>query len=84
MKTVEFSRHALIQMSERGANQHEVIETIRTGEKVPAKKGRRGYRKNFQYNADWAGRFFLTKQVLAIVVEECDRLVVITVYTFYF
>lgn len=71
-------------MVERGADEAEVIESIRTGEQVPAKKDRQGFRKNFQYNRQWGGRSYAIKQVLAIVVEERDQLVVVTVYTFYF
>lgn len=83
-KPIQFSQHAREQMVERGADQNEVIETIRTGEQVPAKHGRLGYRKNFQYNRLWGGRTYAIKQVLAIVVEELDALIVVTVYTFYF
>jgi hypothetical protein len=84
MKPIKFSEHAREQMLERGASEDEVSETIRTGEEVPAKHGRRGYRKNFQYNRTWSGRTYAIKQVLPIVAEEADELVVITVYTFYF
>jgi len=48
-KPVRFSRHALQQMSERGATEEEVLEVIRSGEPVPAKHGRLGDRENFQY-----------------------------------
>ena len=84
MKPIEFSHHAREQMLERGAGEDEVIETIRTGERAPAKRSRQGYRKNFQYNRLWGGRTYAIKQVLAIVAEEPDVLVVVTVYTFYF
>lgn len=83
-KPVRFSKHALEQMAERGATQTQVVETIRNGEIVPAKKGRLGYRKNFEYNQVWGKRKYANQQVLAIVVEENDALVVVTVYTFYF
>jgi len=83
-KPVRFSRHALQQMVERGAIQEEVLEAIRSGEQVPAKRGRLGYRKNFQYERLWGGRYYAVKQVLAIVAEEPETLVVVTVYTFYF
>lgn len=56
MKPIEFSHHAREQMLERGASEDAVIETIHTGERVPAKRGRQGYRKNFQYNRLWGGR----------------------------
>jgi len=83
-KPVRFSRHALQQMSERGATEDEVLEAIRSGEPVPAKHGRLGYRKNFQYERLWGGRYYAVKQVLAIIAEEPETLVVVTVYTFYF
>ena len=79
MKPIRFTRHAREQMLERGAREHEVIETIRTGEHVPAKRGRNGFRKNFRYNRLWSGRVYGTKQILAIVAEEADALVVVTV-----
>jgi hypothetical protein len=84
MKAIRFSKHALEQMAERGADEDAVIETIRTGEVVPAKRGRRGFRKNFQYNRVWGGRTYAIQQILAIVAEETDVLIVVTVYTFYF
>lgn len=74
----------MLQMTERGATEEEVLETIRSGEQVPAKHGRQGYRKNFQYGRLWGGRRYAIKQVLAIVAEEPERLVVVTVYMFYF
>lgn len=71
-------------MNERGASETEVIDAIHTGEQVPAKRGRCGYRKNFQFDGLWGGKTFAIKQVLVIVAEEPDSLVVVTVYTFYF
>jgi hypothetical protein len=71
-------------MTERGAAQAEVIDAIRTGERAPAKSGRQGYRKNFQYEQFWGGRMYAIKQVLAIVAEQPHSLVVVTVYVFYF
>ena len=84
MKPIQFSRHAREQMAERGAHEDEVAEAIRIGEEIPAKEGRLGYRRNFQYERPWGGRTYAMKQVVAIVVEEPDALVVVTVYTFYF
>jgi hypothetical protein len=84
VKPVHFSRHARQQMVERGASQAEVLAAIRSGRREPAKRGRDGYRRSFPYNRTWSGRTYATKQVLAIVSELPDRLVVVTVYTFYF
>ncbi|MBI3967301.1 MAG: DUF4258 domain-containing protein [Chloroflexi bacterium] len=84
MKPIVFTTHARDQCSERGATEAEVVTTIRSGEKVAAKRGQHGYRMNFQYHDVWSGRRYAIKQVLAIVAEESNALVVVTVYTFYF
>ena len=84
MEQIVFSAHAKSQMIERGASKEEVIETIYDGESVPAKHGRIGYRKNFQYNNKWGEKFYHIKQVMPIVKKEHNKIVVITVYTFYF
>ncbi|MBI4676171.1 MAG: hypothetical protein HY748_01170 [Elusimicrobia bacterium] len=71
-------------MGDRGATRTEVQEAIRSGESLPAKKGRLAFRKNFPFNAAWKGKRYGTKQVMPIVVEEAGELVVVTVYVFYF
>lgn len=60
------------------------MEAIQTGEQVPAKTGRLAFRKNFLFRSIWKGRYYEVKQVMPIVVEEEDRMVVVTVYVFYF
>jgi len=81
---IKFSKHALEQMQERGADPEEVEKAIRSGEEIPARKNRRAYRLNFQYDRIWGGRLYRTKQVVPIVVEEATDFVVVTVYVFYF
>jgi hypothetical protein len=71
-------------MEERGASRAEALETIRSGSREAARRGRDAYRQSFRYNALWSGRRYRSKRVLAIVAERADRLVVVTVYTFYF
>jgi hypothetical protein len=83
-KPIVLSQHAVDQMPSRGTTPTEVEEAIRGGEAVAAKGGRMAYRKNFPFRRQWKGRYYETKQVLPIVVEEPDSLVVITVYVFYF
>jgi hypothetical protein len=84
MKSIVFSTHALEQMADRGAGQSEVEIAINEGEEIPAKQGRRAFRKNFSYNSTWKGRYYEFRQVVPIVAEEPDTWVVITVYVFYF
>jgi len=84
MKPIRFSRHASVQMIERGASEAEVIGAIRDGEQIPAKQGWLGFRRNYPFGSKWGGHTYAIKQVLAIVAEEPDALIVVTVYTFYF
>lgn len=84
VQPIVFSAHALDQMVDRGASKAEVEAAVRQGEEIPAKKGRRAFRKNFPFNSQWKGRYYEFKQVMPVVAEEADRWVVITVYVFYF
>ena len=84
MKPIRFTRHALEQCVERGATKNEVIETIRNGSREAAKLGRELCRENFQFNAEWNGRYYAIKQVAPVVKETTNEIIVITVYTFYF
>ena len=42
------------------------------------------YRKTFLFDGTWRGRYYRVKQVAAVVAQEPDRLVVVTMYSFYF
>lgn len=82
-KPIKFSRHALDNIIDRGASREETEQAIRTGERLPAQKGRIAFRKNFSHNGMWKGKFYQAKQVMPIVVDEPDRFVVVTVYVFF-
>jgi len=83
-KPIRLSAHALEQCGERGATPQEVEKAVREGEREAAKRGRSMHRYTFQFNSVWQGRQFAMKQVAAVVAEEPNELVVVTVYTFYF
>jgi len=46
-------KHAQERMQERGATEEEVIQTLKEGEKFPAKFGRIGFRRNFSLEGVW-------------------------------
>ena len=83
-KPIRFSGHARYQMERRGATQSEVVEAIRQREWQPSRHGRWECRMNFPFNSEWNGRWYRTKQVRPIFVEEEEEIVVVTVYTYYF
>ena len=61
-----------------------MIDTIRTASWQPAENGRIECRKDYAFNSVWNRRQYATKQVRPIFVEEPDRIVVATVYVYYF
>jgi hypothetical protein len=68
----------------RGAEEDHVIEAIRNGEQEPTRSGRVMCRLNLEFKREWDGVYYPIQQVAPVVVEEDERIVVITVYTFYF
>lgn len=84
MKRIRLSQHAVLQCLERGANESEVREAIRKGVSESVKKGRTMVRHEIQYMREWQGRFYATKQVAPVIVEEVNEIVVVTVYVFYY
>jgi hypothetical protein len=40
--------------------------------------------QSFSYDKQWNGKFYATKQVRPVFVEEATEIVVVTVYTYYF
>ncbi len=83
-KPVLLSGHARGQSARRGVSEDEVIEAIRTSSWQPAELGRLECRKDFPYGREWNKKFYKTKQVRPIFVEEADTIVVVTVYAYYF
>ncbi len=81
--TVRLHPHAQERLVDRGATEVEVIATVESGERFPAKFGRTGFRRNFAFDSEWRGRRYATKQVEAYAVEE-DGWLVITVIVRYF
>lgn len=70
---VRLHPHALERLVERGATEQEVVATVRGGERFPAKFGRTGFRRNFQFTQEWLGRQYANKQVEAYAVEEGEK-----------
>jgi len=83
-KPIEFSPHAREKMLDRGASESEVQAAIRIGNSEPARKGRLMFRKNFAFNSKWRGKHYAVKQVAPVIAEEANRLVVVTVFVYYF
>ena len=84
MKPVIFSKHAFDRLPQRGTSEQEVRAAVANGTRKPARDGKIWCRLNFEFKSTWQGKYYAIKQVAPVVVEEADRIVVITVYTFFF
>ena len=83
-KPVIFTRHARSKLSKRGVSEEQVIQTIREAPWRPSVENRLECEMEFEYNAEWNGRFYQTKKVRPVFVEEDDTIIVITVFSFYY
>jgi hypothetical protein len=84
LKPIVFTRHARDRIVQRGAAEDNVIAAIRNGTREPAHRGLWLFRMNFEYQREWDGTWYAVQQVTPVVDEEADRIVVVTVYTYYF
>ena len=76
--------HAIARMQERGATEAEVEATIRDRERFAAKFGRQGFRRNLNFDENWRGQHYATKQIEAITIYEDGDWLVISVIVKYF
>lgn len=82
-KPIRLSEHAKNQLIFRGTTKEEIIETIETSKRIPSELNRLECRKDFAFNKLWNNKIYKTKQVRPIFVEE-NKIVVVTVYVYYF
>lgn len=75
--------HSLERAEQRGTNEHEIRETIETGELIAAKSGRLGRAKVYEFNQMRHGKLFEQKRVEVFYVIEGNVAVTVTVYVFY-
>ena len=83
-KPIRLSGHANYQLTRRGVSEAEVTETIRTSGWESAELDRLHCHNDFIFGKECNGKFYKTKQVRPIFVEESDEIVVVTVYSYYF
>jgi hypothetical protein len=76
--------HAQERMIERGTNEEEVISTVERGERFPAKFERSGFRRNFQHDGMWRGKYYANKQLEVYATPEGDDWIIIIVIAGYY
>lgn len=80
---VRLHPHALARCVERGATEEEVRETVQAGDRLEAKFGRTGFRREFSFQSVWRGRQYSSKQIEAFAVDEDGWLVITVIVRYY-
>jgi len=83
-KPIRLSAHAKNQGRIRGAEEKEIIETIKISKWQKLELNKLECHKDFVFNKTWNNKFYKTKQVKPIFAEEEREIVVVTVYVYYF
>jgi hypothetical protein len=80
---VRIHPHCAERAAERGATEAEIEATVRTGERIPAKHGREGFRRAFPGPWPRRRRTYPAKQLLVYAAETPDGWLAVTVIVKY-
>jgi hypothetical protein len=80
---IQVDPHTLERAEERGSNEEEIRDVINTGFPIPAKYGRRGKAKIYDFNQERHGTHYEQKRVEVVYTIEGDVIITVTVYVFY-
>lgn len=80
---IQIDLHTLERAEERGTNEREIKDVINTGFSIPAKYGRIGKAKIYEFKQNRFNKYYEQKYVEVFYIVEEDKIITITVYVFY-
>ena len=80
---IQIDPHTLDRAKERGTDEQEIIDVIETGFEIPAKHGRMGKAKIYEFNRNRLEKYYDQKRVEVYYVIEKNYAITVTVYVFY-
>lgn len=80
---IQIDPHTLERAQQRGTNADEIRDVIETGFPVPAKYGRQGRAKIYDFGRTRQGIFYSEKRVEVYYVSEGNTIITVTAYVFY-
>jgi len=80
---IQIDPHTLERAQERGASEQEIKDAIETGFDIPAKYGRMGKAKVYDFKQKRHGKYYEQKRIEVIYTIEKNSIVTVTVYVFY-
>jgi hypothetical protein len=80
---IQIDPHTLERSEERGTNKAEIMDVIHTGFTIPAKHGRIGKAKVYDFKQNRHNKYYEHKRVEVYYLIEGDKIITVTVYVFY-
>jgi hypothetical protein len=80
---IRIGSHTLLRAEERGASRAEIEDVLATGFSIPAKYGKMGKAKVYEFGRLRGGKNYQQKRVEVFYAREGDEVNTITVYVFY-
>jgi hypothetical protein len=80
---IKIAPHTLERAEERGTNEEEIKDVIKNGTPFPAKQGRLGMAKVYDFKQKRHGKFYEQKRVEVIYTVDNGSIITVTVYVFY-
>jgi hypothetical protein len=80
---IQVAPHTLERAEERGTNEAEIRDVIQAGFLIPAKYGRIGKAKIYDFKQNRNNKYFDHKKVEVFYLIEGDKIITVTVYVFY-
>ena len=80
---IQIDPHTLERAEERGTNEDEIKDVVNTGSPIPARYGRMGKTKVYDFKRKRHGKYYEQKRVEVIYTIEKEIMITVTVYVFY-
>lgn len=80
---IQIDPHALERAEERGTNEAEIKDVIHSGFAIPAKYGRIGKAKVYDFKQNRHNKYYEHKRVEVFYLIEGAKIITVTVYVFY-
>jgi hypothetical protein len=80
---IQIDPHTLERAEERGTDEEEIKDVINSGTPIPAKHGRLGKAKVYDFKQKRHDKFYEQKRVEVIYTMGKDVIITVTVYVFY-
>lgn len=80
---IQIDPHTLERAEERGANEAEIKDVINTGFSIPAKYGRIGKAKIYEFKQNRLNKYYEQKRIEVFYTIEGNKIITVTVYVFY-